>query len=180
MRLVSRKDHKPRFRRGAVDRLMLGFSIAGPPPASAGCSGRRSISGRPAGSRGGRRRSGRGSSPRRSLHAAPLETSSSCRESKELRVVCGFPHVQREHFCGRVAVPQVVIAEAVPSGRVEHRTPLWRDEGVGLVWVHEQIWNHKMLLCKTRVWSRQSSLSKQSGSGGGVGALVRSMHVFPK
>lgn len=39
--------------------------------------GRQSISGRPAGSRGDRRRSGRASSPHRSLHASLPETSPS-------------------------------------------------------------------------------------------------------
>lgn len=50
------------------------FSIGEPQLVSGVDFGSQSISGRPADSRGCRRRSGSESSPRRSLHASPLET----------------------------------------------------------------------------------------------------------
>lgn len=50
------------------------FSIGEPQLVSGVDFGSQSISGRPADSRGYRRRSGSESSPRRSLHASPLET----------------------------------------------------------------------------------------------------------
>lgn len=36
---------------------------------------------------------------------------------------------------------EVVMVVAVPSGWVVYVTPLWRDEWVGLVWRHKQIFN---------------------------------------
>lgn len=48
----------------------------------------------------------------------------------------------------RLLPHEVVMVEAVPSGWAVSVPPLWRDECVGLVWGHKQIWNHKALLDK--------------------------------
>ena len=81
------------------DRQIL-FSIAGSQPVSGADFWGQSISGRPAESRDGRRRSGRESSPHRSPHASPLET---------------LPH-------------EVEIVLAVPSGWAVYIAPPWRNE----------------------------------------------------
>lgn len=57
------------------------------------------------------------------------------------------------HACGRVLPHEVVMVEAVPLGWVVHVASVWRDEGVGSVWRHEQIWNHKMLQKSTPYFS---------------------------
>lgn len=59
------------------------FSIGEPQLVSGVDFGSQSISGRPADSRGYRRRSGSESSPRRSLHASPLETLPSWTSKRE-------------------------------------------------------------------------------------------------
>ena len=43
---------------------------------------------------------------------------------------------------------EVEIVLAVPSGWAVYIAPPWRNEWVGLVWWHKQIWNHKSLLDK--------------------------------
>lgn len=43
---------------------------------------------------------------------------------------------------------KVIGVVAIPSGWAVYVAPLWRHECVGLVSVHKQIWNHKILLDK--------------------------------
>lgn len=65
--------------------------------------------------------------------------------------LCGFTYVMC-CVCMSVVVSsiphQVVMVVAVPSGWVLYITPLRRDERVGSVRWHKQIWNHKCLLDK--------------------------------
>lgn len=71
------------------------FSVDGSRLVSEVDFGSQSISGRPAESRGGRRRSGRESSLHRSLHASPLETSPSWTRGRGGRVD-GGADIQRQ------------------------------------------------------------------------------------
>lgn len=64
-------------------------------------------------------------------------------------LICGY--VQDKGMCSvcMSAVPhQVVVVVAVPAGWAVYVAPLWRHERVGLVWRHEQIWNHNILLVR--------------------------------
>lgn len=121
-----------------------------------------SISGRPPGSRGDRRRSGRESNPRRSRHVSLPETWPADWRFGEERVFGISSNYGRwsdsvsykrslrkmpktDVFCLWMRIlPQKVTAVAVSSGKVVHGVSLRRDEGVGSPRGHKHICNHSV------------------------------------
>lgn len=73
--------------------------------------------------------------------------------SLPVSVVLHMDKIEECAVCARLRMclspHEVVIVEAIPSGWAVYVAPLRRDERVGLVRGHKQIWNHKTLLDKS-------------------------------